>query len=97
MALSVTYPDKILAGLNHSLTLTSDEGPPKAKLSLGDVPLAHKLIPLGPPKTAAESLTPVMKYKLSFTVPKGSSGKVLKLDLSAGASKVAETKTVVDS
>ena len=64
---------------------------------LGDAPLAHKLIPLGPPKTATESLTPVMKYKLSFTVPKGSAGKVLKLDLSAGASKVAETKTVVDS
>ena len=97
MALSVNYPDKIIAGLNQSYTVVSDEGPPLVKVMLDAGELQHRLIPLGPPKSAAESTPLSMKYKVTFLLPEGAAGKTLTFELQAGASKTTESKQVVEA
>jgi hypothetical protein len=97
MALSINYPDKILAGLNQSYTLTSDEGPPAGQVQIEGQALPHRVIPLGPPKDAKVSTTPVMKYKVSFLLPQGTAGKQVVLAFQAGASRVEESKPITES
>jgi hypothetical protein len=95
MALNVKYPDKLIAGLHQSCTITTEEGRPEVKLRLGDGDLAHRLIFLGPPKDAPESTTTTEKYKISFFLPEDAMGKTLQVAMRAGDSTVEETKEVV--
>lgn len=97
MSISLSYPDKVIAGLNQSYTITTDEGPPRVSVRLNAQVLPHRLILLGPPKSEADSRTPVKKYKLSFYLPEGSAGGVLSLEVEAGASRIEESKPVVES
>lgn len=97
MSIDINYPDKILAGVNQSYTVTSDEGPPSGKVEVDGRELPHRVIRLGPPKDAAESTTPVMKYKVSFYLPSEATGKMVKLSFQAGASRVEDAKPVTDS
>ncbi|MBI4605142.1 MAG: hypothetical protein HY721_24525 [Planctomycetes bacterium] len=97
MSLSINYPDKIIAGLNQSYTVVSDEGPPKGKVQVDGKDVPHRVIPLGAPKDSKVSTTPVMKYKVTFLIPQGSAGKSLVLQLQAGSSKVEETKPITES
>ena len=95
MSLSVNTPDKILAGVHQSHTITSDEGAPSGSVSVGGSEVAHRIIRLGAPKDAAESTTSVMKYKVTFLIPDGSVGKTLQLKFSAGGSQVDESHEVI--
>ena len=97
MSISINLPDKILAGVNQSYTITSDEGAPSGTVAVGNRELAHRLIPLGAPKDALESTTPVMKYKVTFLLPEDSVGQELSLRFGAGASTTEEKQTVTDS
>jgi len=97
MSLNINYPDKILAGLNQSYTLLSDEGAPRGKVTLEGKELPHRVIPLGPPKDAKESTTPLYKYKVSFLLPKESAGKSVTFQFQAGSSKVDESKPITES
>ncbi len=97
MALSINYPDKILAGVHQSYTATSDEGAPSGRVTLGESELPHRLIRLGAPKDAAESTTPVMKYKISFLLPKDSVGKTVRLQFQAGSTTVDDSKEIIES
>jgi hypothetical protein len=97
MALSINYTDKILAGLNQSYTITSDEGAPAAQVSVEGREIPFRLIRLGPPKDAKESTTKVMKYKISFLLPEDSAGKNLIVKLQAGSSKVEDTKPITET
>lgn len=97
MALDINYPDKILAGLNQSYTLTSDEGPPAGKIHIDGKTLSHRVIPLGAPKDAKESTTSVMKYKVSFLLPGDSAGKSVTFQFQAGQSKVEESKPITET
>lgn len=97
MGISLNYPDKILAGLNQSYTLTTDEGPPRGSVLLDGQEIPFRLILLGPPKSAQESTTPILKYKVSFILPEGSAGKTLILRFAAGSKSIEETKAVTDS
>jgi hypothetical protein len=97
MSLSINFPDKILAGLNQSYTITSDEGAPSGKVHIAGQVLPHRVIALGPPKDATESLTPVMKYKVSFLLPKDTVGKTLTLEFQAGSTTIEESKPVTES
>lgn len=96
MAISANFPDKILAGLNQSCTVTSDEGPPHARIHVDSEGLPFRLIPLGPPKDAPESSTSTMKYKVTFHVPEDAARKTLHVDLWTDASRVEETRPVVE-
>ena len=95
MAIRINFPDKVIAGLHQSYTVTSDEGPPRANLRLGSDELPHRLVPLGPPKEA-ESTTKVMKYKITFFLPEGPAGKTLGVSLEGGGARVEESKPVVE-
>ena len=95
MAISVNFPDKIIAGVNHSLTITTDEGPPKATLQVEATTLPCRLIPLGPPKSESDSDTPVMKYKVTFYLPDDAVGKSLQVDLWTEASRLEDARPVV--
>ena len=97
MSLEINYPDKIIAGLNQSYTLVSDEGPPAGQVSIEGQPLPHRVIILGAPKDAKVSTTPVMKYKVSFLLPQGTAGKQVTLAFQAGSSRVEESKPIIDS
>ncbi len=94
MALSINFPDKILAGVHQSYTVTSDEGSPSGTIDVGGRELDHRLIRLGPPKDAAESTTPVMKYKVTFLLPEDAAGKSVQLKFRAGVSTVEESREV---
>jgi len=91
--LEINYPDKILAGVNQSYTLVSDEGTPDGSISIDGTALHHRVIPLGPPK-GEPSGTPVMKYKVSFFIPDGSAGKSLRLSFRAGESAFDDEKEI---
>ena len=95
MALSVNYPDKILAGVHQSYTVTSDEGEPAGEVVLSGQPLPFRIIRLGAPKTADVTTTPEVKYKITFLLPAGSAGKSFQLKLAAGASKVDDSKDII--
>ncbi len=97
MALSINYADKILAGLHQSYTITSDEGPPAAQVSVEGREIPCRVIRLGPPKGATESTTKVMKYKITFLLPEDSAGKNMTVKLQAGASKVEDTKPITQT
>jgi len=97
MSLTINFPDKILAGLNQSYTLLSDEGAPSGRVAVEGKELPHRVIPLGPPKDAKESTTPLFKYKVSFHLPKDSVGKNVVLQFQAGSSKVDESKPVTET
>ncbi len=97
MALSINYPDKILAGVHQSYTITSDEGEPAGKVVLGNEELPFRVFRLGAPKTADVSTTPVVKYKITFLLPENSAGKSVHLQMQAGASKVDDSKEIVES
>jgi hypothetical protein len=97
MALNINYADKILAGLHQSYTITSDEGPPAAKVLVDGRELPLRIIPLGPPKGAPESTTAVMKYKITFLLPEDSAGKTLVVQLQAGATKVEDSKPITET
>jgi hypothetical protein len=94
VSLDINYPDKILAGVNQSYTVTSDEGPPQGTIAIDGKDLPHRLIPLGPPKDALVSTTPVMKYKVTFYLPADSTGKNVTLRFQAGASRVDDSKAI---
>ena len=95
MALSINVPDKILAGLNQSYTITSDSGEPTGRVSFGGDELAHRIIPLGPPKDSKESEPLDYKYKVTFLLPADSVGSQLELKFSAGESEVEESHEVI--
>ena len=97
MALSINYPDKILAGVNQSYTVTSDEGLPRGQVMVGGKALDHRVVELGAPKDSIISTTLVRKYKVSFFLPKDSVGKSLTLQFQAGSSKVDESKPVTET
>jgi len=97
MSLSINYPDKILSGLNQSYTLTSDEGPPSGRIRIDAQELPHRVIPLGPPKDSLVSTTPVMKYKVSFLLPRDSAGKSVTFEFRAGSTTVEESKPITES
>jgi hypothetical protein len=93
----INYPDKILAGVNQSYTITTDEGSPRGTVQVDGQDLPHRVIPLGPPKDALVSTTPVMKYKVSFLLPAGSVGKSVTLRFQAGSSRVEDTKPITEN
>lgn len=97
MAISVNFPDKVIAGLNQSYTITSDEGSPNARIHVDSLGLSFRLIPLGPPKTEPESSTGILKYKVTFHLPEDSVGKTLHVDLWSDASRLEETRPVVEA
>lgn len=97
MSLTINYPDKILAGLNQSYTLLSDEGAPRGNVSIDGKDLPHRVIPLGPPKDAKESTTPLYKYKVSFLLPRDAVGKKVVFQFQAGSSRIDESKPVTET
>ena len=97
MALNINFPDKVLTGVHLSCTIFSDEGPPTAVITVGDTALDTRVIPLGPPKDAAESTTPEMKYKVTCLVPEETAGTTLKVVVQSGDSRVEEEKEIVDA
>ena len=82
--LSINIPDKVLAGLNQSYTITSEVGEPSGKVTVGGTEVPHRVIRLGPPKTWDGNGTPQMKYKVSFLLPADSTGKKMELRFEAG-------------
>jgi hypothetical protein len=97
MSIEINFPDKILAGVNQSYTVTTDEGAPSGQVQVEGKDLPHRVVPLGAPKDALVSTTPVMKYKVSFFLPDGTQGKDLVMRFRAGASQVEEKKPITDS
>lgn len=83
MAISINYPDKILAGVWQSYTITSEEGPPDGEVLLEGQRLERRIIPMRAPK-----------WKVTFFLPPGAAGKDVKLRFQNQASKVEETKSV---
>ena len=95
MAVSINVSDKVLAGLNQSYTITSDSGEPSGQVAVGGVELAHRIIPLGPPKDT-DACTPLdYKYKVTFFLPPDTVGQQLELKFAAGESEVEESHEVI--
>ena len=90
MPLDINVPDKILAGLNQSYTITSDSGAPSGSVMVGGQEVPHRIVPLGPPKDQTAAATPLLKFKVSFLLPGDSVGKQLQLVFCAGASKAED-------
>jgi len=95
MAIDINVPDKILAGLNQSYTITTDSGAPSGAVRVDGQELPHRIVPLGPPKEQTIEDTPRFKYKVSFLLPAGAAGKKLELRFSAGESSTTDTHDVV--
>ena len=95
MAVSINVSDKILAGLNQSYTITSDSGEPSGQVAVGGVELAHRIIPLGPPKETDSSAPLDYKYKVTFFLPPDTVGQQLELKFAAGESEVEESHEVI--
>ncbi|MGQ9591563.1 MAG: hypothetical protein ACUVYA_14865 [Planctomycetota bacterium] len=94
MAITVSVPDKIVPGLNHSCTVVTDEGPPRAAVRVGSEVLPHRLVSLGPPKSAADSRTRATLYKVAFYVPEGTAGGTWSFEVESGASRFEASKPV---
>lgn len=94
MAISINFPDKILAGVHQSYTILSDEGAPQVRVQLGGASLPHRLIPLGAPKDSKVSTTSDMKYKVTFLLPQDSAGKTVALELVGPASRAEESRPI---
>ena len=86
MALEINYTDKVLAGVNHSFTLSSDEGPPSGEVLVGGAPIPHRVVFLREPQ-----------WKVSFMIPSEAVGKELTMRFQAGGNSVDETKEIVGS
>ena len=97
MSIEINFPDKVLAGVNQSYTVTTDEGAPSGNVEVEGKNLPHRVIPLGAPKDALVSTTPVMKYKVSFFLPDGTAGKDLIMRFQAGESRVEEKRQITES
>ena len=82
--LEINIPDKILAGLNQSYTITSEVGEPIGKVSVNGAEVPHRVIRLGPPKMWDGDGAPQMKYKVSFLLPQDTAGKTMELRFAAG-------------
>ena len=95
MAVSINVSDKVLAGLNQSYTITSDSGEPSGQVAVGGVELAHRIIPLGPPKETDSSAPLDYKYKVTFFLPPDTVGQQLGLKFAAGESEVEESHEVI--
>ena len=95
MAVSINVSDKVLAGLNQSYTITSDSGEPSGQVAVGGVELAHRIIPLGPPKETDSSAPLDYKYKVTFFLPSYTVGQQLELKFAAGESEVEESHEVI--
>ena len=95
MAVSINVSDKVLAGLNQSYTITSDSGEPSGQVAVGGVELAHRIIPLGPPKETDSSAPLDYKYKVTFFLPPDTVGQQLELKFAAGESEVEESHEVI--
>ncbi len=95
MALSINYPDKVLAGVHQSYTVTSDEGAPSGRVVLAGRELPFRLVRLGAPKTAEVSTTPEVKYKITFLLPDDAAGKSVQLQFAAGSSKVDDSRDII--
>ncbi len=95
MALSINYPDKILAGVHQSYTATSDEGEPSGDVVLAGQSLPFRLICLGAPKSVDVSTATEIKYKITFLLPESSAGKSVQLKFEAGSSKVDDSKEII--
>jgi hypothetical protein len=95
MAVSINVSDKVLAGLNQSYTITSDSGQPSGQVAVGGVELAHRIIPLGPPKETDSSAPLDYKYKVTFFLPPDTVGQQLELKFAAGESEVEESHEVI--
>ena len=84
MALSINYPDKILAGVWQSYTVTSEEGPPDGEVLVDGKSLARKFIHMRAPK-----------YKVTFLLPDDAAGKKLTFKLrNGGGSACEESKEI---
>jgi hypothetical protein len=83
MSISINYPDKVLAGVRQSLTITSDEGAPDGEVLLDGQPLARSIVRLRPPV-----------WKVTFSLPQDSAGKAIVLRFRNESVNVEETKTV---
>jgi hypothetical protein len=83
MAISINFPDKILPGVWHSYTITSDEGPPEGEVLLEGKPVDRRIIPMRAPK-----------WKVTFKVPGDCAGKTLVLRFKNGAAQVEESKVI---
>ncbi len=95
MPIDINVPDKILAGLNQSYTITSDSGEPSGSVTVGGQDVPHRIVSLGPPKEQTADDTPTFKYKVSFLLPGDSAGKKLQLEFSAGASKASDEHEII--
>ena len=95
MAVSINVSDKVLAGLNQSYTITSDSGEPSGQVAVGGVELAHRIIPLGPPKETDSSAPLDYKYKVTFFLPPDTVVQQLELKFAAGESEVEESHEVI--
>lgn len=97
MSLSVNYPDKIIAGVHQSYTITSEQGEPSGFVTIDGQEIPHRVIRLGAPKESLESTTSVMKYKVTFLLPEDSGGKTVSLKFQAGETNVDDQKEITDS
>ncbi len=95
--IAINLPDKVLAGVHQSYTITSDEGPPSGTVSVGSQELSCRIIRLGAPKDLLESTTLVVKYKVTFLLPEDSVGKKLALQFQAGSSRTEKEEKVTES
>ncbi len=95
MAVSINVSDKVLAGLNQSYTITSDSGEPSGQVAVGGVELAHRIIPLGPPKDTDACVPLDYKYKVTFFLPPDTIGQQLELKFAAGESEAEESHEVI--
>ena len=95
MAVSINVSDKVLAGLNQSYTITSDSGEPSGQVAVGGVELAHRIIPLGPPKDTDASAPLDYKYKVTFFLPPDTVGQQLEMKFAAGESEAEESHEVI--
>ncbi len=86
MAISISYPDKVLAGVWQSFTITSDEGPPTGEVLLAEKPLKARFIALRTPL-----------WKVTFLLPGDSAGKSLTLKLQNAGGRLEESKPVEPS
>ena len=84
MPVQISFSDKVFAGVNHSFTITSNEGVPSGEVLVDGKTIPHRLIPQREPK-----------WKISFSVPPGAAGKELVVRIRAGASTIEEKKTIV--
>jgi hypothetical protein len=85
MPITVNATDKFLAGVNHSFTITSDEGLPSGEVIVGKTMVPCRIFRLRDPN-----------YKISFLVPKGSAGQELVLRLRAGKATVEEKHPITE-